>query len=552
MGISASKKILNECNKYFIMRNLINIVEDYGLPTPAELNAFKSVIAAKIKKLPADDNTAKTLKEIEELLQHVHAGGRMGMINGQLHEINDPAVMASQKRLAQYIASMEVSPDDRAELFSLWKADKLVNIDALLSKKNKTFADIFTQYGKNKAITELIDDVMSESALGQGKGEFGLNVLSKSVSKPGKLVGASPEEESVEGKGDLLIRYSGKWRKIEVKTTHGGGARFGDQEVRPAEGYDSQAADLNRFVMANKAVASQVFPKGVPSYGINLNKAIDFYQLAPQKVKDEFFNKVSAIITTIFGGKTADKAAVKKIMSAFKAGNKNDAIQMYAQTSFNFYMGKKDDEGVLAINLNTQSFIFYSSADDLTKENMRFNADTIYLTAKDVVRGAYPQMSVVPTTFGANAKAAAEKAAAKEKEKWAKTNPDLPVATRRTTDDELDKLYYDWSKDIAARRGITNKNKILEISAKIREIMMSGYSADPKGAIRKLIKFFPELAPPKATPAAPAPTARPAAPPPKQPVAAKPAPTVPNSPQQPVNSLDDQPDSTNNIGRQRR
>lgn len=534
------------------MRYLINIVEDYGLPTPAELNAFKSVIAAKIKKLPADDNTARTLKEIEELLQHVHAGGRMGMINGQLHEINDPAVMASQKRLAQYIAGMEVSPDDRAELFSLWKADKLVNIGALLSKKNKTFADIFTQYGKNTAITELVDDVMAETALGQGKGEFGLNVLSKSVSKPGKLVGASPEEESVEGKGDLLIKYNGKWRKIEVKTTHSGGARFGDQEVRPAEGYDSQAADLNRFVMTDKAVASQVFPKGVPDYGINLNKAIDYYQLAPQKVKDEFSNKVSAIITTIFGGKTADKAAVKKIMSAFKAGDKNTAIQMYAQTSFNFYMGKKDDEGVLAINLNTQSFIFYSSADDLTKENMRFNSDTIYLTAKDVVRGAYPQMSVVPTTFGANARAAAEKRAAKEREKWAKTNPDLPVAPRRTSQAALGELYYNWSKDIAARRGITNKNKILAISEKIQEIMKSGYTEDPKVAIRALIKFFPELAPPRA---APAPTARPAAPPPKQPVAAKPAPTaptVPNSPQQPVNSLDDQPDSTNNIGRQRR
>ena len=503
------------------MRNLINLIEDYGLPTPAELNAFKSVITAKIKKLPADDNTAKTLKEIEELLQHVHAGGRMGMINGQLYEINDPAVMASQKRLAQYIASMEVSPENRSEMFQLWKADKLLDIDKLLSKKSYSFSQVFTGYDTNPAIKQLVDDVMEEQALGQGKGEFGLNVLSKSVSKPGKLVGASAEEESVEGKGDLLIKFNGKWRKIEVKTTHTGGARFGDQEVRPAEGYDAQATDLTRFVMTNKAVASQLFPNGIPGYGINLNKAIDFYQLAPQKVKDEFFNKVSAIITTIFGGKSADKAAIKKIMLAFKSGDKNTAIQMYAQTSFNFYMGKKDDEGVLAINLNSHSFIFYTSADDLTKEKMRFNADTIYLTAKDVVRGAYPQMSIVPTTFGANAKAAAEKKAAKEREKWTKTNPDLPVPTQRTSKAAVGDLYYNWSKDIAARRGITNKNKIQEISEKIQEIMASTVGLDPKAAIRQLIKFFPELAPPKAQPAAPVPAAQPDAQP--QPVVQQPA-----------------------------
>jgi hypothetical protein len=249
--------------------------------------------------------------------------------------------------------------------------------------------------------------------------------------------------------------------------------------------------------------------------------AIDFYQLAPQKVKDEFFNKVSAIITTIFGGKSADKAAIKKIMLAFKSGDKNTAIQMYAQTSFNFYMGKKDDEGVLAINLNSHSFIFYTSADDLTKEKMRFNADTIYLTAKDVVRGAYPQMSIVPTTFGANAKAAAEKKAAKEREKWTKTNPDLPVPTQRTSKAAVGDLYYNWSKDIAARRGITNKNKIYAISEKIQEIMASTVGLDPKAAIRQLIKFFPELAPPKSQPAAPVPAAQPDAQP--QPVVQQPA-----------------------------
>ena len=78
------------------------IFENLDNFTAPELEAMKSVIAGKIKQLPDDDATAKTLREIEELLQHVNAGGRMGMIKGRLEKINDPAVLASQKRLAQY------------------------------------------------------------------------------------------------------------------------------------------------------------------------------------------------------------------------------------------------------------------------------------------------------------------------------------------------------------------------------------------------------------------------------------------------------------------
>lgn len=497
------------------MRELLNklsqLNEDFKLD-PAELESFKNVIASKIKTLPADDATAKTLNEIEELLQHVNAGGRMGMIKGQLHQINDPAVMAAQKRLAQYLASMEVSPKDRTELFNYWRDDKLVNIEKLLSKKLHTFAEIFNGYGQNPAITELIDDVMSTADLGQGKGEFGLNVLSKSVAKPGGLGSftdnvdnAEDSAEEQKGKGDLIMKQGSKWRKIECKTTHGGAARFADQEVRPAQGYEKAAADLNKFVesfkgteMYSTALKNKGLAKG---YGLNLRSAIAFYNpwLKQDKANGpKYLELVRNVITLIFGGENADKKRINAIMTAFEAGNDGETLQQYAQASFSYYMSKKDDDGVLAINLNEKTFMFYSDAEDLTKEKLRFNADTVYLTAQDVARGAYPQMGIQPTTFGANARAEAEKKAQTDAKKTAKANPiAAPVAqpypANQTQRKELEDKAFAFAQNFAAQRGIFDNETISQIAFYAIDQIESGV---PPETIRTMLpKLIPELQP---------------------------------------------------------
>jgi hypothetical protein len=78
-----------------------------------ELEAFKATIASRIKELPPDDATVKALKEIEDLLKHVHAGGKMGFINGELQRIPDPQVTKHQKELARYIMSLDMTPEQR-------------------------------------------------------------------------------------------------------------------------------------------------------------------------------------------------------------------------------------------------------------------------------------------------------------------------------------------------------------------------------------------------------------------------------------------------------
>jgi hypothetical protein len=369
-----------------------------------ELAAMKAVIAGKIKSLPDDDVTAKALREIEDLLKNVNAGGKLGIINGELQSINDESVTAAQKLLARYILSIDMTPDQRDDLFNLWRKDKLVKKNVLLSKGKKNFADIIANYNKNPAIKEISNDLMRITALGQGKGEFGLSVMSKSISKPEK--------------GDLLI----DGRKIEAKTTEGGAGRFTDQEVRPGKGFEAAANTLNDFVTSRG--------QALPGSGVSLTVAVDFGQQLEGKDKTQYFKLVETVIKLIFGG-----SDVSALMSAIKSGNQNQAKAEYAKASFNYYMSMKDDEGVLYINLTTDPIttVFFKDAEELTDSALRLQMKGAYITSTRDVRLPYPQMDIVDTSFGANAAAAAEKKAAKAAPKAPKPATKAPGQVAKTS-----------------------------------------------------------------------------------------------------------------------
>jgi hypothetical protein len=387
------------------MRNLIDIVSLTEAPLDntnnRELEAFKSTIASRIKELPADDATVKALKEIEDLLKNVHAGGKMGIINGELQRIEDPTVTAAQKLLARYIMSLDMTPEQRDELFTLWRTDKLVNRKKLLTPGKHSFSDIINKYNQNPVIKELVDELMHMATLGQGKGEFGLSVLSKNINKP-------------EGKGDLLI--DGK--KIEAKTTDGGAGRFTDQEVRPGEGFEVAARALNAFVQ------SQGF--SVPKSGLSLAMAADLTEQIEKKEQSQYFKLVEKVIKIIFNSTQPTTA----IMQAIKNGDSGMALQEYAKANFDYYMSMKDDEGVLYISLVKDPIvtIFFRNADELAKSSLRFHAGTVYITSIADVRLPYPQIEIVDTTFGANARAKAEKVAAKAAATAAKAQIKEPTA----------------------------------------------------------------------------------------------------------------------------
>lgn len=365
------------------MRDLLNLIKLYeapsnNLPNVDEIEAFKKIIAGKIKQLPDDDNTAKALREIEDLLKHVNAGGKMGIINGELASIDDPTVSAAQKELARYIMSIDMTPADRDQLFTLWRGNKLVKIDKLLGSGKKNFSEIITGYATNPAIRELSNELMRISALGQGKGEFGLSVMSKSINKQ-------------EGKGDLNI--SG--RPIEVKTTDGGAGRFTDQEVRPGAGFDQAARQLNSFI--------KQYQPGLAKSGANLDGFIGFYEVLktnPDLKQDAtaLLDMIKNVIQNIFEGED-----VSKIVKAIERGDVNGAKQEYAKANFNYYMSRKKDEGVLYISLVKDPImtVFFKDADELADSGLRLHAGTTYITSTSDVRLPYPQIEIVDTTGGA-------------------------------------------------------------------------------------------------------------------------------------------------------
>lgn len=373
------------------MREYINIVNLFETPMPTidELESMKATLAAKIKQLPDDPDTLKALQEIEELLSHLKTGGKLGAVTSELERINDTTVMAAQRMLARYILSIDMTPAQRKELFDLWREDKLVKRNVLLQPGKKTISDVIEKYDSNSGIKEFVDDLMRIQALGQGKGEFAFSVLSKSISKPKK--------------GDLVVDST----HVEVKTTEGGAGRFTDQEVRPGNGFEQAANDLNHYVTTHPEN-----PISLPGSGLSMKAAVNF----AQNISDnrDFIKMCKEVINKIFDD--TDNAAVNRICDAIKNNNAGAAIQEYAKLSFNYYIDKKIDDGVLYINLTKDpiTLVWFKDADELAASGMRLHADTIYLTSTKDIRLPYPQMNIVDTSAAAASTAQSAAASAKK------------------------------------------------------------------------------------------------------------------------------------------
>jgi hypothetical protein len=474
-----------------------------------KIASTKSVIASKIKDLPEDEATLRALQEIEDLLMQVSAGGRSGYIDKKLEEIDDEAVRKARKELARYIHSVSAKyePKMREELFTMWKTDKIVNIDLLLSKKVHTFDQIFNGYSSNPLIKEFVDDVMEENSLGQGRGEFGLNVLSKRITKPGthsvNATGSKKKKDEEEKKkGDLLING----RKIEVKTTFGGSARFTDQEVAPAEGYTEAAKNLRNFIMNvvfDRTKGLPEFKKGISVTGLNGKQAFELGQaLKGSPEEKQYFDLVRKVISEVFGGDQSDKKLINKIMTAFESGDINNFLQYYSQASLLYYLGQKEDEGVLAINLNSRNFVYYQNAEDLAAVGQRLNAETFYLTNLKDKRMPYPQLEVRPTTFGERSRQEKEYAAAvaaeKEREQAMKLSPggqeDIIGAE---TLPELDQELQLFISDLTDQRGINDENKVNDMYNVASQWLSRNYKKGDKlnadALFKYLVSKFPEL-----------------------------------------------------------
>ena len=436
---------------------------------------LKNYLAGKIKELPADEQTVKTLREIEDLLKDVNAGGRTSKLNKDLQSVQDPLVREAHMLLARYINQIitfgNATTEDREELFELWRTDQLVNLDILLGNNISGWTEVFNGYGNNPIIQELVDELMVIPALGHGKGEFALSVLSKRINQPAS------------GKGDLEVRFNGKEIKVEVKTADIGkdktkvdpntgkktiirgkmsSARFGDQEVNPASGYEAASEKLNSFVNSK-------LPKGekLGGSGLNVGKAVELLKTLPPEDANILMGLIRQNVKLIFGKKFKDarpdyqKKLLKNIngiLSSIEQGKVSDALQFWSRANFNYYMAAKKDDGVLFINIPEKTTVYYNTAEDLQGIGLRFKADTTYISGSDPKRNAYPQIQVVAKDYGAEKlQPEVEKLSKPQKEYTRATQAAKALETRKQE-------WFNWSAKLADMRGIKDPRIIQKIA----------------------------------------------------------------------------------------
>jgi hypothetical protein len=333
----------------------------------AGITESKSALIKKLADLPDDEKTNKLVNYIEQLLDDMGVGGKIQSLSSQLGEVPDEDVKKAIKQIAKIIASIEMTPAERAKLFIDWKGDKLVRVDTLLSTSTDTMSEIFVGYGMegNEHITELVDDLNEVVQYGIGPGEFALSVLSQRIGGMGASSGAD------DGKGDLMI----DGQPIELKTTRKNSARFNDRQVTVSDSYKSKVtAFFTKYDEKFKELEAQGAVLRVKS-GMQQNHVAAFLKLVPEAEKE-----IADIISNIF---TEIPNAGNQIAQNLAQNNITGAMQAIAQSNVNNYLAAKRGggnlKGILFLDLKKQTFTFIQDVKDLEGSGLRLHAKTNYL-----------------------------------------------------------------------------------------------------------------------------------------------------------------------------
>ena len=346
-----------------------------------KLNENKDDLIAKIENMPDDETTRKLINYVEQLISDLGVGGRIQSLSKSLEDIPDEDVQKSIRQIAKIVASVDMTPEQRAKLFVDWKSDKLVNVDALLSPTTVTMNDIYTGYSEPH-IKELVDDLQEVVQYGIGPGEFALAVLSQRISG----MGASAGEDG--GKGDLVV--DGK--PVELKTTRKNAARFNDRQVTTSNEYKSLVTQFFTKYAEKFAELESNGTKVKVGSGMQQAHVAAFLKAVPE-AQDEIANIISNIFTNI-------PAVGGNITTMLKSGDINGAMQLIAQANVNNYLVKKRQSGnlsgILFIDLKKQTFNFIEDVKDLEGSGLRLHAKTNYLVTTN--ENPFANTSIVPTT----------------------------------------------------------------------------------------------------------------------------------------------------------
>jgi hypothetical protein len=267
-------------------------------------------------------------------------------------------------------------------------------------------------------------------------------------------------------------------------------ARFGDQEVNPAPGYEAASEKLNAFVNSK-------LPKGekLGGSGLNVGKAVELLTTLQPNDADTLMGMIRQNVKLIFGKKFQDarpdyqKKLLKNIngiLSSIEQGDVSSALQYWSRSNFNYYMAAKKDDGVLFVNIPEKTTIYYNTAEDLQGIGLRFRADTTYISGSDPKRNAYPQIQVVAKDYGAEKLQPEFEKLSKPQKEYAKAAAaEKALATRK-------QQWADWSVKLADMRGIKDQRVIQKIGDSSFNLSQQGLPFD--ALMGELEAQFPQLA----------------------------------------------------------
>ena len=337
----------------------------------------KDDVIQKIESLPDDEKTDKIVSYIEQLLDDMGVGGRLASIITSLKDVDDDEVAGEITKIAKLIASIEMTPLERAQLFASWKADTLVDTSALTTPGNYTFESVFKGYKVEPYMTELVDDLADVSGYGIGAGEFLFAVLSKKITG----IGATG------GSGDLII--DGK--NVEVKTKTARNARFVDWHVKPDQTWQGKTTQFYEDFSDLEEIANS------PGTGVNattLMACLSNPLLAQDRQRAKMFlQQVKGLFNTAMP--SLSNAQLNDLIKVLNSRNESEFKQKYGGYNILNYLNikraKGDLDGVMFMDKQKKTVSYVRGIEDIS--NINLDVGTIYPVTKDK-NYPYPQIGV--------------------------------------------------------------------------------------------------------------------------------------------------------------
>ena len=362
-----------------IFKSFLDNQLDPAIKKQLQLKEGVDDVIDRIQNLPAEDEkTDKVISYIEQLLDDMGVGGRLASLTAKLDQIDDDEVKKANVKIAKIIASIDMTPLERAQLFASWKEDKLVDTEKLLSGGSYGFEDIFKGYGFEQYMTEFIDDLADVDAYGIGAGEFLLAVLSKKI----RGIGASG------GAGDLLI----DGRSVELKTKTKRNARFYDEHVKPDQTWATKVEEFKKNFADIEEVAE------IPTTGMNqtmLSQMLKNTKLLQNPVR---MKQVLVSIKGIFMATMTNlsNAQYNELIKSLTLGDAVAFRQKYGEYNILNYLNIKramgELEGIAFMDKTKKTVAYVKGLEDI-QQNFTLEVGTLYPISA-VVRYPFPQIGL--------------------------------------------------------------------------------------------------------------------------------------------------------------